>query len=294
MDPFTKAALADLKDLLREKVISLLEYRAEVAALHGRALAARPAPAPVEAADDDYDETMRLVEREKARNIKKPRPRAVAAPEVKEPPEADADFDDVDAHIARERALNERRPRPLAVAAPAAEPVEAKAPAVEHKAGFYYASFHIQLYERKADGSLRRAGSLNVRGWAHLTAALVALTHRVRDEAPVTMSPETWPIANAFGWGETHNDLFSAEAAMTVEEFEEVPEDAHEAGAWDASDIKLTRRGKVQPTLGCPAGRFVKAGCDISRAEFYRDDSCMLSLFLETFAAEAKHRGSTR
>ena len=82
------------------------------------------------------------------------------------------------------------------------------------------------------------------------------------DEAPVTMSPETWPIAKAFGWGETHNDLFSAESAMTVEEFTEVPED----GAWDASDIKLTRRGKVQPTLGCPAGRFVKAGCDISRA----------------------------
>ena len=178
MDAFTKQALADLKDLLRERVINLAEYRAEVAALHERA---RPAPVAVAAADDDYDQTMALIEREKARNVRKPRPRAVAA--VKKPPEADADFDDVDAHIARERALNERRPRPLAVAAPAAEPVEAKAPAVEHKAGFYYASFHIQLYERKADGSLRRAGSLNVRGWAPLTASLAALTHRVMDES---------------------------------------------------------------------------------------------------------------
>ena len=149
--------------------------------------------------------------------------------------------------------------------APAAEPVEHKAEPVEHKAGIYYASFTIQLFERKANGDLRRAGSLNVRGWAHLTVTLVALTHRVMDESPVTMSPETWPMAQAFGWGETHNDLLSAEAAVTVDELEEVPEDAHEPGAWDASDIKLTRRGKVQPTLGCPAGRFVKAGCDISR-----------------------------
>ena len=51
------------------------------------------------------------------------------------------------------------------------------------------------------------------------------------DESPVTMSPETWPVAKAFGWGEFHNDLFSAEAAMTVDEFTEVPEDSHEAGA---------------------------------------------------------------
>ena len=78
MDPFTTQALADLKDLLREKVITLAEWREEVAALHERA---RPAPAPVAAADDDYDETMALIEREKARNVRKPR--AAKAPEVK-------------------------------------------------------------------------------------------------------------------------------------------------------------------------------------------------------------------
>ena len=55
--------------------------------------------------------------------------------------------------------------------------------------------------------------------------------------------------------------------------------------------MKLKRRGKVQPTLGCPTGRFVKAGCDIARAESYREDSCMLSLFLETFNDRLKtHR----
>jgi hypothetical protein len=266
-------ALADLKDLLREKVITLAEYRAEMTALHERA---RPAPVAVQPPVDDlYDDMMTHIAREKARNERKPRARITA----KEPPApvtaADADFDEVDAQIARERALNERKPRARAVAAPAADHKaeehkdEAKAPAVEYKAGFYYAAFTIQLFERKANGDLRRAGSLHVRGWAHLTAALVALTHRVRDESPVDMSPETWPMAQAFGWGETHNDLLSAEAAVTVDELEEQPEDSHEAGSWDAADIKLTRRGKVQPTLGCPAGKYVKAGCDIARAEFY-------------------------
>ena len=79
MDPFTAQALTDLKDLLREKVISLVEYRVEVAALHGRTLA-------VAAVDDsDYDQTMALIEREKARNIRKPRAHAIVAKEPRRP-----------------------------------------------------------------------------------------------------------------------------------------------------------------------------------------------------------------
>ena len=79
---------------------------------------------------------------------------------------------------------------------------------------------------------------------------------------------------------------------MTVDELEEVPEDSHEAGTWDAADMKLTRVVRVQPTLGCPAGRFIKAGGDIARPEFYRENSCMLLLFLETGGGRLKtHRG---
>ena len=43
MDPTTARLLDDLKDLLREKVISLAEWRAETAAIHARALAAAAA-----------------------------------------------------------------------------------------------------------------------------------------------------------------------------------------------------------------------------------------------------------
>ena len=50
MDPHTARLLDDLKQLLREKVITLVEYRAEVAALHDRALMARPAPEAVKPA----------------------------------------------------------------------------------------------------------------------------------------------------------------------------------------------------------------------------------------------------
>ena len=51
------------------------------------------------------------------------------------------------------------------MAAPAAEHKdEAKAEPLEHKAGFYFASFTIQLFERKANGDLRREGSFAVRG----------------------------------------------------------------------------------------------------------------------------------
>ena len=106
MDPHTARLLDDLKQLLREKVISLTEWRAEVAAIHERALAARPAP--VAAANTEFDETMALIAREKARNERKPRARAIETPSPPAPvTAADADFDEIAAHVARERALIE-------------------------------------------------------------------------------------------------------------------------------------------------------------------------------------------
>ena len=70
MDPHTARLLDDLKQLLKDKVISLSEWRAEVAVVHERALAARPVA--VAAADGDYEQTMALIERERARNTLSP------------------------------------------------------------------------------------------------------------------------------------------------------------------------------------------------------------------------------
>ena len=48
----------------------------------------------------------------------------------------------------------------------------------------------------------------------------------------------------------------------------------------------------IQPTFGVPADRFVKAGYEISRPRFYREDSCMLSLFLKKWYDRLKiYRG---
>ena len=127
-----------------------------------------------------------------------------------------------------------------------------------------------------------------MRGWAHLTNDLIKTVRGIR--GATELSPLTLSIATAFGWGETHENFSSLVVKMTVTAFDKAR--AHAAGTWDAANVKLTRRGRVQPTLGCPAGRFTKAGCEIARDEFYRDDSCMLSLFLEAFADRLKtHRG---
>ena len=174
----------------------------------------------------------------------------------------------------------------MLLAVPAVEQAERAA------AGFYHAEFTVQFFEYAGAGPPRRAGSLKLRGWARLTSELVIATRAIKTNSPVVMGPTTWPVAAAFGWGETHNNWLSQHSEVTVDVFEEVPEDAHEAGTWNAADVKLTRHGRVQPTLGCPAGRFVKAGSDISRPEFYRDDSCMLSLFLETWAGRLQTRRS--
>ena len=70
MDPFTTQALADLKDLLVQKVITLAERRTEVAALHDRALAGRAAPVAVQPpAVDFYDETMAHIAFEKKESL---------------------------------------------------------------------------------------------------------------------------------------------------------------------------------------------------------------------------------
>ena len=278
MDPTTARLLDDLKDLLAQKVITLGEWRAETAAVHSRALAANQAPPP-------------------------PPPAAQAAPA--QPAQAAPAAPGTGKHArknAKKRAAKKARKaaatastlaEPQAVSAapqPAATEPAATEPAATEPAGFYHAEFTVRLFETTG-GRKRPAGSYTLRGWAQLDAELATATKGIQDASPVEMGIETWPVAAAFGWGELHNNWGSATGELTISTFEPAEDGSHEPGTWDAKNVKLTRRGRVQPTLGSPAGRFVKAGGDIARPEFYRPDSCMLSLFLETFADRLKtHR----
>ena len=78
MDPVTERALDDLKSLLREKVISLAEWRAEVAALIAAAQRVAPTPAlpaPPVVANTEFDDINALIARERALNA--PRRRVI-------------------------------------------------------------------------------------------------------------------------------------------------------------------------------------------------------------------------
>ena len=156
-------------------------------------------------------------------------------------------------------------------------------------AGNYHAVFHVTLQEEK-DGVMRPVKHV-LRGWAKLETYMIEQITDFRQRYPEggeggSLDSNT-AIAEVFGWGATAENWSSAHAKMTIPTFERV-EDAHELGTWDVKNVKLTRRGRVQPTLGCPAGRFVKAGGEIARPKYYREDSCMLSLFLECWADRLK------
>ena len=150
---------------------------------------------------------------------------------------------------------------------------------------FYYAQFTVKRAQHN-----RPTEYDTIRGWAYLSAGTVKQM-RALDDGEYHPLNDFAEIAGAFGWQETLYNWGSCEGWARIDEFNPVSAVGHESGSWNAADTKLTRRGRVQPTLGCPAGRFVKAGCDISRAEFYREDSCMPALFLETWADRLKtHR----
>ena len=153
--------------------------------------------------------------------------------------------------------------------------------APEEPAGTFHAEFHIVLFDDKG----RRAGEYTMRGWADLTPAQIADARSLINFGEQPLSDATYETARVFGWGDTHSHWGSASARMTITAFERVAENAHEHGTWDLAGKKLYRRGRIQPTLGCAGGRFIKAGGNIASDRFYREDSCMLSLFLETWPA---------
>ena len=101
---------------------------------------------------------------------------------------------------------------------------------------FYHAEFAIQLFAKRADGSLRPGERRTMRGWAHLTDEQADQVRDAQHNAPVLLSPgETLPIAIAFGWGNTHENLSSEGVQLTITAFEEVANDDHEAGTWDVA-----------------------------------------------------------
>ena len=210
MDPVTSRALDDLKELLREKVITLAEWRVEVQALRAATPASQPVrnPAPV---------------MEEKHNSDEPR---VARTRKLSDAEVDEVLDDLLADDAPELEHKDEAPE---------EHEDHKDEHEEHKEGptrLFHAEFAIQLFAQRADGTLRTAERRVIRGWAHLTDEQVDNVRDAQHNAPVMLSPgETLPIATAFGWGATHEHLSSEGNQLTITVFDEMDED-HEAGAW--------------------------------------------------------------
>jgi hypothetical protein len=287
-----RAALDDLKDLLREGVITLSQWREEVAALVRleREVRAPPATAEEKAAapaSTREEKAAPLSKRARKRlrqkaNRRAAQQKAPAAPEPTAPPPRP---ERRPARITPER----KRPPPTPPPRPERRPARPTPLTDEEiiqvfteagffvKPNFYYAQFTIMR-----DQNNRPTEYQTIRGWAPLAPAIVNQMRQLYDGDYHSLG-EFDGIAVAFAWGELYSNYQSGEAWVRIDAFEEVPEGSHEAGVYDITGVRLTKRGRVQPTLGCPAGRFVKAGT-ISRPEFYREDSCMLSLFLETWA----------
>jgi len=150
----------------------------------------------------------------------------------------------------------------------------------------YAAVFQVQLL----DGQ-RAAGVETVRGWARMTLAAAWHIRQLLDRA--VNIEGALEVAETFGFRTWLEYLLSTGGTVTLVEFGRAH--AHELGAWDAQGTKLTRDGRTQRTLGRDIGRLVEQGGPISRPEFYRESSCMLSLFLETWhdRIEAKRASLT-
>jgi len=141
--------------------------------------------------------------------------------------------------------------------------------------GYYRASFHIRVYEGD-----REAGEYYINAWAQgLDRSTVREMTRFAKGETFKIEEANLRYADAFGWGATFWNWLSTGGVVTVTEFE--PCEAHELGAFDIAGEALYARGVVQPTIGAPGGQFVLGGNPIARPEYYREDSCMLSLFME-------------
>ena len=140
----------------------------------------------------------------------------------------------------------------------------------------YAAVFQVQLL----DGQ-RAAGVETVRGWARMTLAAAWHIRQLLDRA--VNIEDALEVAETFGFREWLENRLSAGGQVTLVEFNRAPAPREGLGGYDAAGVKLTRCGRTQPTIGRDIGKLIDQGGPIARPEFYRESSCMLSLFLETW-----------
>ena len=153
--------------------------------------------------------------------------------------------------------------------------VEEKGTDVFVNTGYWHAvpNIHLELDERKLD--------FTIKAWAkNLDAAFVKeMKYYFETPDSFMLEEKNLYIAVRWHWSAWFFNRMSAGGYVEVAKFEECTE--HELGGWDHRDQKLRRHGTVQPSIGALGGKFVCGGNAIARPEFYRDDSCMLNLFLE-------------
>ena len=139
MDPVTNKAISELTTLLREKVITLAEWRQEVLALR-----APPPPRDMGGMDEKHNDEP---------------PAARASHKL-----SDADFDEVMGDLLADDEELEHKDAPEEHEE---EELEHKDEHEEHKEGptrFFHAEFVIQLFAQRADGTLRPGERRTIRG----------------------------------------------------------------------------------------------------------------------------------
>ena len=148
---------------------------------------------------------------------------------------------------------------------------------------FYYVAFRVQIIDEDREVGKQNAGDHLIRTYTRGKNIPRAMFFRLKiyfkKDTTFWLDEQNDDIFKTFGWVEWARNRYSKGGAITIEQFRPCP--AHEVGAWDIENRKLFSRGVIQPTIGTYGGRFVKGGEAIARPEFYRDDSCMTSLFLE-------------
>ncbi len=140
----------------------------------------------------------------------------------------------------------------------------------------YAAVFQAQLY----DGQ-RRAEIITIRAWAQLTGAAAARWEALVDQEASMEDQLT--MARIFGFQTWLEHLLSAGVEVRLVDLSRAQAPRAGLGAYDMAGAKLTRDGRMQRTIGRDIGKLVEQGAPIARPEFYREASCMLSLFLETW-----------
>lgn len=141
---------------------------------------------------------------------------------------------------------------------------------------FAVAHFQIQIMDGK-----RRADTRDIRAFQEVSVSTVQETKRIFSGGPLVMSADrTGPIAERWGFINTHNNVLSAGGLLSLISLNQV-DGKHEIGAFDLFNHPLTATAEnVQPTIGDDIGKYFKYGA-ICRGEFWRADSCVISLFME-------------